>query len=119
MYWTLVIYQKISSNDLILIKVVDAEEVEKKIENELKTSRDSLAEYEEKLNSLTVDEEEWEEITLKAKFLRLKLNDVMRDLEDMFLQYKTYEFNEVEDIEFSESFFRSLKVKKIHKSKSK
>ena len=81
------------------------------VKSEIEVSKECLENYKTSLNSLSVDENEWEEIALKSKFLKAKLNVYINDLESLYLKEKVYQL--VADDESDANFLGSLKVKKV------
>lgn len=87
---------------------------ENNLNNEIEVSRQSLMNFEAGLSSLHVDEDEWEEIALKSKFLRLKLNSITKGLVDAFLLHKTYEIVSDDELTYRNgNSIGKLKVGKV------
>lgn len=84
------------------------------VKSEIEVSKECLESYKVSLNSLSVDEDEWEEIALKSKFLKAKLNVFINDLERVYLREKSYQLVADDDDSGNASLLGSLKVKKVN-----
>ena len=76
------------------------------------TEEEYLESFVKRLNSMAVDEEEWEEIAIKSKFLSSKLDLLVNNLKENYLLNKSYYLEPSRTSEL-ENLLGSLKSKKV------
>jgi hypothetical protein len=101
-------------NECLKLVPIGQNQLDTSIEKEIEIAKIYSDNFISSLSSLVVDEEEWEEIAIKSKFLRSKLNLELSNLEEKCLLNKVYSFKPNESELFKHNdILGSLRIKKI------